>query len=253
MNYTKKIFLPIHLLFFAVSAGYAASYSDNEIAPSMFLADTHKEAFSEEFTDAGNVKGILYSYLESEHNKRLEQILLSAEQSLHAKTEEAATDIQISSSSSSSTDMRSSQKRSTRTCDTCSKSFRNFKNFQNHKCIYRCNFDGCKFSSEDIEIVTNHERLHAESSEHKYTCDTCSKSFQNLKRFKKHKCILRCNFDGCTFTSKHPSSLTRHKYTHDKTKLIKCTYEGCAYDTTDPSNFKKHLQTHYKTKFRRNE
>jgi len=107
-------------------------------------------------------------------------------------------------------------------------------------------------------------KRHKESPSHKRLADPEFAKTEAAEKTAKdaEKAVLHCDFMGCSYETKDPSNLKRHKSNHTKvvnkasasaeievshsTELLHCDFMGCSYETKDPSNLKRHKSNHTK-------
>lgn len=87
---------------------------------------------------------------------------------------------------------------------------------------YKCNHQGCNYSSTTFVLLSLHQIRHSQ-----------------FMRF-------RCAFQGCRYACKRKQQLQRHAWIHFDVKRYQCQVPGCEYRARLRNSVKVHMRKHHK-------
>jgi hypothetical protein len=119
---------------------------------------------------------------------------------------------------------------------------------------FKCDFEGCNYSSNNITHLKNHTSIHTSIKSYKCSYDNCIFSSKQLSSLNRHIKIhkneksYRCDYTNCNYTCNQNSSLLSHKLIHSNTRNYKCNFMNCSYSSKTNRDLLKHKIIHTTSK-----
>jgi uncharacterized Zn-finger protein len=136
-------------------------------------------------------------------------------------------------------------------CEVCGWSTKSWESMNYHKKTHgpksfscnQCEYVGLTQSSLNQHTIRKH------TTERRYACDICQKSFNDNSACKRHRQThdksqtFACSVTDCTFTTQNASNLQQHiRNIHTRRQLLPC--KDCSFQAANTQSLKKHMLTH---------
>ena len=116
--------------------------------------------------------------------------------------------------------------------------------------VYRCEVEGCEYSSTERRYFMGHMRVHRGHKPFRCKAPGCEYASYSSQHVTRHARVhsgerpFKCTWEGCDYAAAQKAHLQSHMLKHTGQRPFKCTFPGCEFACTRSWHLDRHMRKH---------